>query len=155
MARAAEEYGYHLGLAYQIIDDVLDFTSASDELGKPAMADVSLGLSTAPVLYAAEGIPEMRPMIKRKFKQEGDVERTLRFVLQSDGIDRSRGLALFHAQRAVNAMCRYCFVCGCARYVPRNACVVPMCHAESRFLERGGARAPALDVERSRCSSDQ
>jgi len=106
VARAAEEYGYHLGLAYQIIDDVLDFTSASDELGKPAMADVSLGLSTAPVLYAAEGIPEMRPMIKRKFKQEGDVERTLRFVLQSDGIDRSRGLALFHAQRAVNAMCR-------------------------------------------------
>ena len=109
VARAAEEYGYHLGLAYQIIDDVLDFTSASDELGKPAMADVSLGLSTAPVLYAAENIPEMRPMIKRKFKQEGDVERTLRFVLQSDGIDRSRALALFHAQRAVNAMCR----CGC------------------------------------------
>merc|ERR1719329_1931365 len=102
VACAAEEYGYHLGLAYQIIDDVLDFTSASDVLGKPAMADVSLGLSTAPVLYAAEGIPEMRPM----FKQEGDVERTLRFVLQSGGIDRSRGLALFHAQRAVNAMCR-------------------------------------------------
>ena len=107
IARAAEEYGYHLGLAYQIIDDVLDFTSASDELGKPAMADVSLGLSTAPVLYAAENIPEMRPMIKRKFKQEGDVERTLRFVLQSNGIDRSRDLALFHAQRAVNALCRY------------------------------------------------
>jgi geranylgeranyl pyrophosphate synthase len=79
---ADEEYGYHTGLAYQIIDDVLDFTSASDVLGKPAMADVSLGLSTAPVLYAAEAIAEMRPMIKRKFKQEGDVERTLRYVLQ-------------------------------------------------------------------------
>ena len=106
VACAAEEYGYHLGLAYQIIDDVLDFTSASDVLGKPAMADVSLGLSTAPVLYAAESIPEMRPMIKRKFKQEGDVERTLRFVLQSDAIDRARALALFHGQRAVNAICR-------------------------------------------------
>lgn len=106
VARAAEEYGYHLGLAYQIIDDVLDFTSASDVLGKPAMADVSLGLSTAPVLYASEGIPEMRPMIKRKFKQEGDIERTLRYVLQSDGIDRARALALFHAQRAVDAICR-------------------------------------------------
>ena len=106
VSRAAEEYGYHLGLAYQIIDDVLDFTSASDVLGKPAMADVSLGLSTAPVLYAAESIPEMRPMIKRKFKQEGDIERTLRFVLESDGIDRARALALFHAQRAVNAICR-------------------------------------------------
>jgi len=45
-------------------------------------------------------------MIKRKFKQEGDIERTLRFVLESDGIDRARALALFHAQRAVNAICR-------------------------------------------------
>ena len=106
VAQAAEEYGYHLGLAYQIVDDVLDFTSASDVLGKPAMADVSLGLSTAPVLYAAESIAEMRPMIKRKFKQDGDIERTLRYVLQSDGIDRARALALFHAQRAVNAVCR-------------------------------------------------
>lgn len=45
-------------------------------------------------------------MIKRKFKQDGDIERTLRYVLQSDGIDRARALALFHAQRAVNAVCR-------------------------------------------------
>ncbi|KAJ1494091.1 isoprenoid synthase domain-containing protein [Baffinella frigidus] len=106
VACAAEEYGYHLGLAYQIIDDVLDFTSASDVLGKPALADLSLGLSTAPVLYAAETIPELRPMIKRKFKQEGDVERTLTYVLSSDGVERARALALFHAQRAVNAIAR-------------------------------------------------
>eukprot|EP00286_Rhodomonas_abbreviata_P020735 CAMPEP_0181293988 /NCGR_PEP_ID=MMETSP1101-20121128/3357_1 /TAXON_ID=46948 /ORGANISM="Rhodomonas abbreviata, Strain Caron Lab Isolate" /LENGTH=441 /DNA_ID=CAMNT_0023398609 /DNA_START=237 /DNA_END=1559 /DNA_ORIENTATION=- len=105
-ARAAEEYGYHLGLAYQIIDDVLDFTGASDVLGKPALADVSLGLSTAPVLFASESIPELRPMIKRKFKQDGDVEKTLTFVLKSDGVERARELALFHAQRAVNAIAR-------------------------------------------------
>ena len=42
IAIAAEKFGYHLGLAYQIIDDILDFTSTSEELGKPAMADVSL-----------------------------------------------------------------------------------------------------------------
>jgi geranylgeranyl pyrophosphate synthase len=85
---------------------VLDFTSASDVLGKPALADLSLGLSTAPVLYAAEHIPELRPMIKRKFKQEGDIERTLTYVLDSDGVERARALALFHAQRAVNAVAR-------------------------------------------------
>ena len=113
VACAAEEYGYHLGLAYQIIDDILDFTSASEVLGKPAMADMSLGLSTAPVLYAAENIPEMHPMIKRKFKQEGDIENTLRYVMQSDSVDRARALALFHAQRAVNAMCRCVRVRAC------------------------------------------
>lgn len=47
---------------------MLDFTVASDVLGKPAMADVSLGLSTAPVLYAAETEQELVPLIKRKFK---------------------------------------------------------------------------------------
>jgi geranylgeranyl pyrophosphate synthase len=42
LALAAEKFGYHFGLAYQIVDDILDFTATSDVLGKPAMADVSL-----------------------------------------------------------------------------------------------------------------
>jgi geranylgeranyl pyrophosphate synthase len=103
VARAAEAYGFHLGLAYQIIDDVLDFTVASDVLGKPAMADVSLGLSTAPVLYAAESEKELVPLIKRKFKNPGDVDKALRLVLKSDGVERAKKLALFHAEEAAAA----------------------------------------------------
>ncbi|KAH8067918.1 hypothetical protein JL721_7136 [Aureococcus anophagefferens] len=74
-ARAAEEYGYHLGLAFQIVDDVLDFVVDSDDLGKPAGADLSLGLATAPILYAAQDLPELRPLIDRRFKGDGDVTR--------------------------------------------------------------------------------
>merc|ERR1719258_803834 len=54
VAAAAEEYGYHLGLAFQIVDDVLDFAMDDDQLGKPAGADLSLGLATAPILFAAQ-----------------------------------------------------------------------------------------------------
>merc|ERR1711865_684583 len=52
VATACEEFGFHLGLAFQIQDDILDFTAAESVLGKPALADMDLGLSTAPILYA-------------------------------------------------------------------------------------------------------
>ena len=105
-ARAAEEYGYHLGLAFQIIDDVLDFCVDSDDLGKPAGADLSLGLATAPILYAAQDMPELRPLIDRRFKGDGDVTTAYNAVRASKGLDLARKLAQFHAQRAVDAICR-------------------------------------------------
>mmetsp|Transcript_43817 Transcript_43817/g.137635 ORF Transcript_43817/g.137635 Transcript_43817/m.137635 type:complete len:392 (+) Transcript_43817:176-1351(+) len=108
VTRAAEEYGYHLGLAYQIVDDILDFTSSTDILGKPACADMQLGLATAPVLYALEDDKSLRPLIMRRFKNKGDVEKAFDAV-HSDGgvaIDKAMELALWHAQRAVDALHR-------------------------------------------------
>ena len=55
-------------LACQIVDDILDFTSASATLGKPAQADMELGLATAPILLASEQRREIRPLIERRFK---------------------------------------------------------------------------------------
>ncbi|XP_046777823.1 all trans-polyprenyl-diphosphate synthase PDSS1 isoform X4 [Gallus gallus] len=48
----AYQYGKNVGIAFQLIDDVLDFTSCADHLGKPAAADLKLGLATGPVLFA-------------------------------------------------------------------------------------------------------
>lgn len=45
------------GLAFQLIDDALDFRASSAALGKPALADVRLGLATAPVLLTMEQYP--------------------------------------------------------------------------------------------------
>lgn len=50
----AEAYGRHLGLAFQLVDDVLDFVGTSAILGKPALNDLRSGLATAPVLFAAQ-----------------------------------------------------------------------------------------------------
>jgi geranylgeranyl pyrophosphate synthase len=58
---------------------MLDYTAPSMILGKPTNADLSLGLATAPVLYAWSEYPELGPMIKRKFEFEGDVERVFSF----------------------------------------------------------------------------
>lgn len=57
---------------------MLDFTVTAADLGKPAGADLKLGLATAPVLFAWEEFPELEPLIKRKFSEEGDVEKVRR-----------------------------------------------------------------------------
>jgi len=89
----AYEYGRNIGIAFQLIDDLLDFTSSSVALGKPTNADLRLGLSTAPVLFACEKFPELNCMIMRRFKEDGDVEKALELVYKSDGLEETRYLA--------------------------------------------------------------
>jgi len=103
---SAEEFGYHLGMAYQIVDDILDFTGASAALGKPAQADMALGLATAPVLFACEQSPTLKPLIMRRFKEKGDVVKAVEMALKTDCVAKSYELAEFHAQRAVEALQR-------------------------------------------------
>jgi len=107
VAIACEEFGYHLGLAYQIQDDILDFTAAANVLGKPALADMDLGLSTAPILYAAQEFTHLRPLVMRRFKKKGDKQTALEALYKSDvAMDKAKALARFHAQRAVDALLR-------------------------------------------------
>ena len=105
-ATAAWDYGRHLGLAFQLIDDVLDFTGTDAELGKPAGNDLRSGLTTAPVLYAAEEYPELHALIRRKFREEGDVEHALDLVRRSSGVAKAKQLAEQHARDAVLALSR-------------------------------------------------
>ena len=52
----AFQFGRQLGMAFQLVDDLLDFIATSTQLGKPAAADLRLGLATAPVLFAAQKV---------------------------------------------------------------------------------------------------
>lgn len=94
------EYGRHLGLAFQIKDDLLDFVSSSDLLGKPAAVDLKLGLATAPVLFACERYPELNAMIMRRFSEPGDVERAFELVHASQGLEQTRFIASKHIDEA-------------------------------------------------------
>lgn len=102
---AAYNYGKHLGVAFQLIDDVLDFEGNSNITGKPPLSDLTNGLTTAPVLFAAEMYPsELRLLINRKFKNDGDVRKALEYVRNSDGIEKTKKLALVHAEIAIQAI---------------------------------------------------
>jgi geranylgeranyl pyrophosphate synthase len=68
------------------------------------MADMRLGLATAPVLFAAQRFPVLLPIIARKFEAPGDLDTALQYVAAADGLTATRRLALAHGQMAVNAL---------------------------------------------------
>ncbi|XP_029444525.1 decaprenyl-diphosphate synthase subunit 1 isoform X2 [Rhinatrema bivittatum] len=97
----AYQYGKNVGIAFQLIDDVLDFTSCSDQMGKPTAADLKLGLATGPVLFACQQFPELNVMIMRRFCLPGDVELAWQYVQQSNGVQQAIYLAQRYCHKAV------------------------------------------------------
>ena len=98
----AFNYGKNLGIAFQLVDDALDFLSTTEALGKPVGADMSLGIATAPVLFAAEKYPDLHALIGRRFKNKDDADIALDYVNRSDGIQETFHLAQKYANEAVN-----------------------------------------------------
>ena len=104
LVNASYRFGKHVGMAFQLVDDVLDFEGSLSQLGKPALSDIQAGLATAPVLFAAEEYPELEALIDRKFKQEGDVDQAVELVFDSAGIARTKHLARLHAEKSMDAI---------------------------------------------------
>ncbi|TIA89647.1 hypothetical protein E3P99_01972 [Wallemia hederae] len=102
---AAYDYGRNLGMAFQLVDDMLDYTSSAD-LGKPGEgADMQLGLATAPALFAwREFGDEMGTLIKRKFKHPGDVQKAKEIVAKSQGMPKTAELAVNYIEKAKSAL---------------------------------------------------
>ncbi|MEA5601105.1 solanesyl diphosphate synthase [Nostoc sp. UHCC 0252] len=94
-------YGRHFGIAFQIVDDILDFTSTTDTLGKPVGSDLKSGNLTAPVLFALAEKPSLEVLIDREFAQDGDLEQALALIQDSQGIQQARELAAHHAKLAI------------------------------------------------------
>ena len=86
-------FGRQLGLAFQVVDDILDFTGSDQQLGKPAASDLASGYLTAPALYALEERPALAVLIEREFSEAGDLEQALELVRCCEAIPRSRALS--------------------------------------------------------------
>ena len=75
-----KEYGHNLGIAFQIIDDILDFTSTEEEMGKPIGSDLAQGTLTLPAMLILERYPEDNP-VKRVF-QNIDKQENIKQALE-------------------------------------------------------------------------
>ena len=101
---AMRSYGMELGIAFQMIDDILDLTSDADQLGKAAGTDLIEGKLTLPLISLLQKEPSLRPVFER-IMLTGDYtefsREALRSKLISSGIlDEVRGLTTSHAERA-------------------------------------------------------
>nr|QCI09017.1 Prenyl transferase [Inkyuleea mariana] len=94
-------YGKHLGLAFQIIDDILDITSSSNTLGKPAGLDLRNGNLTAPIIFALEESPQLHNLIRREFQNKNDINKAIKIIKQTKGIQKAKDLAQEHTQVAL------------------------------------------------------
>ncbi|XP_012476062.1 solanesyl-diphosphate synthase 1, mitochondrial isoform X1 [Gossypium raimondii] len=104
IAMLAFEYGKNLGLAFQLIDDVLDFTGTSASLGKGSLSDIRHGIITAPILFAMEEYPQLRAVVDKGFDNPANVDMALEYLGKSRGIERTKELAMKHANLAAAAI---------------------------------------------------
>ena len=97
-----EEYGYNLGIAFQIVDDILDFTGTKEKLGKPSGTDLAQGTLTLPAMLLLERYPEDNPVKKvfeNKDKQK-NIERAIELVRNSPIVQECYGIASEYRAKA-------------------------------------------------------
>jgi octaprenyl-diphosphate synthase len=106
---ALAHYGLSVGIAFQLIDDVLDFVSTEAKLGKPVANDLREGKLTLPLIYLMEiGAPEHRLMLETVMRERGfeTVKRdeVLQLIYEHGTLDRARQEARRYADQAIEAL---------------------------------------------------
>ncbi len=103
--QALADYGRYAGLAFQLVDDLLDFTASPEQLGKPVLCDLKEGKVTLPLIYALEdgnsqGRELVAAVLEEKEFHSVRPEQITALVHNSGALDRTRNLAHEYAYRA-------------------------------------------------------
>ena len=107
--RALKAYGHNLGIAFQLIDDTLDFTGESEELGKPVGNDLQEGKATLPLIYALQNAKtaerlRLRQIFTSEHIQAKELSEIKSLVVHSGGIEYTNNKACAHSIRAKEAL---------------------------------------------------
>ena len=99
---ALKEYGHNLGIAFQIVDDILDFIGTEEEMGKPIGSDLAQGTLTLPAMLLLERYPEDNP-VTRLFQNEArqkNIELAIELVRNSSIPEECYAIASDYCARA-------------------------------------------------------
>jgi octaprenyl-diphosphate synthase len=104
---ALRQYGIHLGNAFQIADDVLDYTADSKTLGKNIGDDLAEGKVTLPVIYALQGSLDKEKALIREAIEQGhhpEMDKIIQIINQSGAIEYATQKAQQSAKLAIEAL---------------------------------------------------
>ena len=106
-ALALRAYGENMGMAFQVMDDILDFTGNEDEMGKPVGSDLMHGTLTLPALLLVERHPDDNP-VEKFFDGEHDkdehLKQAIEMIRESDILDESLAVAHDFRDKALKAL---------------------------------------------------
>lgn len=97
-------YGHYLGIAFQIVDDILDIIADPRVLGKPVGGDIRQGIITLPMIIALDcssQIDKLRVLLSKENKTEDEVELAVDLIKQSGGIEESRRIVDLYINKAI------------------------------------------------------
>lgn len=100
-------YGHHLGMAFQLVDDVLDYIGNAEDLGKNVGDDLAEGKPTLPLIFAMQNATDEQAKLIRQAIRKGTTEalpQIIEIVQQCGAIDYTNGKALEHVSMAKQAI---------------------------------------------------
>ncbi|MEM7617852.1 MAG: polyprenyl synthetase family protein, partial [Pseudomonadota bacterium] len=107
--KALRDYGHHLGMVFQITDDLLDYSPERSRLGKAIGDDFREGKMTAPIIFAIESANDeekefWQRTISDKDQHDGDFEIALDYLQKYNCLSQSLDLIKTHENSAINAL---------------------------------------------------
>ncbi len=103
-AETLRHFGYEIGMAFQIVDDILDFTGDQATVGKPVGSDLRQGIVTLPALYYAEthpNDPHARLLKEGSCLNDEEIECLVKSIRKSDAIQRSHQEAVAYVEHGL------------------------------------------------------
>lgn len=101
------QYGFEIGMAFQMVDDILDFTGEQATMGKPVASDLRQGLITLPAIYYLESNPKehyLQEMLESNFTDEERIGKLLASIRSSGAIQKSLDEANQAIDRGLRAL---------------------------------------------------
>ncbi len=103
LCKKLSNIGHNIGMAFQIIDDILDYTGNEVVVGKTIGNDIKQGIYTLPIIYALEKKnPDLSSILNKDYFEENDLKAISDIVKELKGIEKSRALAEKYTNRAFN-----------------------------------------------------
>jgi len=125
---ALKTYGHELGMAFQIVDDVLDFVGEEEEMGKPVGSDLLQGTLTLPVILLMEQRPD-DPVVREVFQKDGNeagAQRVIEMIRNSSIVQECYRIASDFCDQARRAL----------EELPDNACRKSLLDLADYVIER-------------------